>query len=466
MDAFETSRELVIRFINKNLSPRYHLDKLLNRINQLNPTLHAFIAIYEEEARADADAAERAVKRGYPLGPLTGVPFALKDIVDVAGQETTGGSAAPIGRFPKCNAIITDRLLSAGGILIGKTHSVEVAMGGWGTNQHLGTPVNPWDLNVHRTPGGSSSGSGVAVAAGLVPFAIGSDTGGSVRLPAAWNGVVGLKVTEGMIPLEGIIPLSHTLDTPGPMARSVEDCAIGLEILRGKEQRATLIDLLEKRRIFAEITRDVSGLVIAAMPAIERDGVDADVLTAYDQSLDQLAADGATVKTVSLPKSFYYYHQRTSIIISAEGYFYHGKIFDDPDAPVDEDVRPRILSGRNLSAQEYLKAMLGRRDDQMAFMNALSGFDVLVTPTIATAAVALNKVDQNTTPARFTRVANYLGLCAVTVPNGLTVSGLPTSFQIIGRPHAEALILRVAAYLERVAGRRFPAPNVEILACD
>jgi len=462
MDLFETSRELVIRFINKDLSPRYHLDRVLDRIKQLNPILHAFIAIYEEEARADADVAERAVKRGYPLGPLTGVPFALKDIVDVAGQETTGGSAALIGRFPKCNAIITDRLLSAGGILIGKTHTVEVAMGGWGTNQHLGTPVNPWDLNVHRTPGGSSSGSGVAVAAGLVPFAIGSDTGGSVRLPAAWNGVVGLKVTEGTIPLEGIIPLSHTLDTPGPMARSVEDCAIGLEVLRGREQRAILIDLLEKRRIFAEITRGVRGLVIAAMPSIERDGVDTEVLATYDQSLAQLATDGATVKTVSLPKSFDYYQQRAGIIISAEGYFYHGKIFDDPDAPVDEDVRPRILSGRDLSAQEYLEVMLGRRDDQAAFMNVLSGFDVLVTPTIATAAVTLNEVDQNTAPARFTRAANYLGLCAVTVPNGLTASGLPTSFQIIGRPHTEALILRVAAHLERVAGGHFPTPNVPL----
>lgn len=466
MDLFETSRELVMRFINKDLSPRYHFDKTLQRIKQLDPTLHAFIAIYEEEARADADAAERAVKRGYPLGPFTGVPFALKDIVDVAGRETTGGSAALRRSVPKRNAVITDRLLSAGGILIGKTHTVEVAMGGWGTNQRLGTPVNPWDLTVHRTPGGSSSGSGVAVAAGLVPFAIGSDTGGSVRLPAAWNGIVGLKVTEGTIPLEGIIPLAHTLDTPGPLARSVEDCTIGLEILSGKEQRTILIDMLEERGLYAYLTRGVRGLVIAAMPAIERDGVDTEVLTAYDKSLEQLAAEGAIVKPVSLPRRFDYYQHLTGIIISAEGYFYHGKIFDDPDAPVDEDVRPRILSGRSLSAQEYLKAVRGRHDDQAAFMKALSGCDVLVTPTIATAAIPLNEVDQSTTPALFTRAANYLGLCAVTVPNGLTASGLPTSFQIIGRPHSEPLILRIAANLERFAGGCFPIPNVEKLARD
>src|SRR5437867_4261032 len=181
------------------LSPIDAVGALLERIRQLDPRLHAFIAVYESDARLAAEGADRAIRAGHRVGPLHGVPIALKDIVDLEGRVTTGGSKVWANRVSPITATLAERLIAAGMIILGKTHTVEFAMGSWGTNTHFGTPMNPWDLSVHRTPGGSSSGSGVAVAAGLVPVAIGTDTGGSVRLPAGWCGLVGLKVTSGRI---------------------------------------------------------------------------------------------------------------------------------------------------------------------------------------------------------------------------------------------------------------------------
>lgn len=327
-------------------------------------------------------------------------------------------------------------------------------MGGWGTNQNLGTPVNPWDLGVHRTPGASSSGSGVAVAAGLVPFAIGTDTGGSIRLPAAMNGIVGLKVTAGSIPTDGIMALSHTLDTPGPMARSVEDCVLGFEVLRGAEPHRALADLLAGSGLFAELERGVAGLTVGTL-ATERDGVDAEVLAACDASVEQLVARGARTRPVTLPRSLQDYRDRAAVIITAEGYHHHGPLYEDPRAEVDEHVRARFLSGGKVSASSYLSALHGRHADAAAFEVALDGVDVLVTPTLHTTARPLTEIDPATTPARFTSIANYLGLCAASVPSGLDGESLPTALQILARPGAEPLVLRVAAELERAAGGRF-----------
>ena len=191
--------------------------------------------MYAADARLAAEAADKAIRAGHAVGPLHGVPVALKDLVDLEGRVTTGGSKVWAKRVSAVTATLARRLISAGMIVLGKTHTVEFAMGGWGTNTHMGTPWNPWDATVHRTPGGSSSGSGVAVAAGLAPAAIGTDTGGSVRLPASWCGIVGLKVTVGRISTFGVLPLSTTLDTPGPMARSVEDAALLYRVLNGPD---------------------------------------------------------------------------------------------------------------------------------------------------------------------------------------------------------------------------------------
>ena len=198
-----TVAELSRAFGARTLSPVDAVEALLERIHRRNGTLRAYIAVYETDARLAAEAADRAIRGGHRSGPLHGVPIALKDLVDLEGRVTTGGSKVWAERVSPVTATLAERLIAAGMIVLGKTHTVEFAMGSWGTNTHMGTPRNPWDLKVHRTPGGSSSGSGVAVAAGLAPVAIGTDTGGSVRIPAAWNGIVGLKVTAGRISTYG-----------------------------------------------------------------------------------------------------------------------------------------------------------------------------------------------------------------------------------------------------------------------
>ena len=171
------------------------------------------------------------MRSGHGLGPLHGIPVALKDLVELEGRVTTGGTAVWRNRVSIYTATLAQRMIGAGMIVLGKTHTVEFAYGAWGTNQHMGTPWNPWDMKVARTPGGSSSGSAVAVASRMAPCAIGTDTGGSVRVPASWCGITGLKTSIGRISTHGVLPLSHTLDTPGPFARSVEDCAILLALL-------------------------------------------------------------------------------------------------------------------------------------------------------------------------------------------------------------------------------------------
>src|SRR5690625_4352303 len=201
------------------------VDAYLDRIEKLEPYFHAYTDLYRDEARLAAEAAHKAMQAGHSLGPLHGVPVAINDAVEIEGTRVTGGSKIWQERIPTQTAELVSALRSQGLIIVGKTHLVEFAFGGWGTNQTAGTPRNPWDTAIPRTPGGSSSGSGVAVAARLAPLAVGTDTGGSVRLPASFCGISGLKPTIGKISTRGILPLSDSLDTPGPMARTVQDVA-------------------------------------------------------------------------------------------------------------------------------------------------------------------------------------------------------------------------------------------------
>src|SRR5271169_3155495 len=248
------------------LSPVDIVDALLARIHAQDQRLHAYVAVYGDEARLAAEAADKAIRSGHQIGPLHGIPIALKDLIEIEGRVTTGGSQVWCDRRSTYTATIAKRLIAAGMIVLGKTHTVEFAMGGWGTNQHMGTPWNPWDPQVPRTPGGSSSGSGVAVASAMAPWAIGTDTGGSVRLPASWCGITGLKTTVGRVSCYGILPLAPSLDTPGPMARSVEDAALLFSIMQG-------VDPLDRLTLsapppcdpFPTLRRGVKGLRLARM---------------------------------------------------------------------------------------------------------------------------------------------------------------------------------------------------------
>ena len=425
------------------LSPVDIVDAALERIHQADGKLHAFVEVYDKEARLAAEAADKAIRAGHRIGPLHGIPIALKDLIEIEGRVTTGGSQVWRERRSSYTATLAKRLIAAGLIVIGKTHTVEFAMGGWGTNQHRGTPWNPWDPAVARTPGGSSSGSGVAVAAGFTPWAIGTDTGGSVRLPASWCGLTGLKTTIGRVSTYGILPLAPTLDTPGPMARSVIDAVLLYNAMQGPDPLDPRTRGIPPDDPMPMLERGLRGLPLARMPEAERSGVDAEVLAAYDTSLEALAGLGAEIVTVRLPRRFADFTDLTGRIIGAEGYFLVGDLVDNPALPIDDAVRPRIGSGRGVSARDYLRA-LGERDQaKQEFAAALGNVDALLTPTTQTAAIPLDKVDQASTPAHFTRFVNALELCALALPNGFTTTGLPLSLQIVCRGYDEATALRI-----------------------
>ncbi len=451
-----TVAELAEMLAARRVSAVEITDACLNRIGKYNDALHAFIDTYPEESRAAAKAADLARSAGYALGPLHGIPFGLKDLVDIEGKVTTGGSKVWADRISPSTGSLARRLIAEGMTIAGKTHTVEFAFGSWGTNQHMGAPRNPWDMREPRTPGGSSSGSGVAVAARLVPWAVGTDTGGSVRTPSALCGVTGLKTTAGQIATDGILPLSTTLDTPGPLARSATDAAILFEAMRGGG--AAAMDAI----LSGPAPRDVKGLRLARLPDGERDVVEPAVLAAYDQSLAQLADMGAEIVSIKLPFRFSDFGTLSGRLIAAEGYSFIKEIIDDPAAPVDEDVRARFAVARTMSVTDYLRLMRERETICAKATAALAGVDALLTPTTPMTAHPLATAEkEKIIPSHFTRMANFLGRCALAVPNGFSPTGLPTSLQIICAPNAEQMALRIGRNYQAVTDWHRRAPALE-----
>src|SRR5437763_4163987 len=442
--SFLPAHRLAAEIAARRLSPVDIVEALLSRIEALNPKLHAFIDVYADDARLAAEAADKAIRSGHMVGPLHGVPIALKDLIDLEGRVTTGGSMAWRERRSPATATLARRLIAHGMIVLGKTHTVEFAMGGWGTNQHLGTPWNPWDPEVARTPGGASSGSGVSVAAGMAPWAIGTDTGGSVRLPASWCGLSGLKTTIGRVSTYGILALAPSLATPGPMARSVEDAALLYGVMQGPDPLdPRTLPAPPPADVMSGLRRGVRGMKLARMPQSERDGCSSEVLAAYDASLEELARQGAEIVTIALPCRFADTMVATGRIIGSEAYQLVGHLVDDDALPIDPAVRPRIRLGRDITAGDYLGALAERDELKRKFLAAMDGVDAVLTPTTQTAAIPVAEVDQATTPAHFTRMFNLLEVCALSVPNGFTANGLPLSLQIACRPYDAPTALRI-----------------------
>ena len=420
----------------------------LDRIARLDGEVGAYQVVYADEARTAAEAADKAIASGHRIGPFHGIPFALKDIVDLEGRVTTGGSLALKDRVSPVTGTIARRLLAAGGVLLGKTKTVELAFGGWGTNQRMGTPKNPWDMGTHRVCGGSSSGSAAAVAAGLAVCAVGTDTGGSVRLPAGFCGLAGLKVTEKRLPADGILPLSHTLDTPGPMARSVRDAALMFEVMDGREGWKIDRDRRDRTGLWGAIEAGARGLRLGAMGGPERAVCTGEMLDAYDDALERLRGLGAEVAPLAAPVDFESMKEANGRLIAAEGWFHQGHLFGDADLPMDEDVRPRFLSGRKIGAAEYMGLLAEREAAAAAFAEAMRGFDAVLTPATTGAAIPVAEVDQSVSPGHFTRVFNWLGMCGLALPMGLTSGGLPLGLQVAARAGHEAMALRIGAALE------------------
>ncbi|TAM88282.1 MAG: amidase [Candidimonas sp.] len=427
------------------LSPVELVDAHLARIGQFDGKLHAYTEVYGTDARRAAHAAALAIRAGHAVGPLHGIPIAIKDLVQIEGRVVTGGCAVWRTRRSTVTATLVRRLLAQGMILLGKTHMTEFAMEGWGTNAHMGTPWNPWDDTLARTPGGSSSGSAVAVAAGLAPWAVGTDTGGSVRVPAAWCGLTSLKTSAGRISNFGLLPTSRTLDTPGPMARDARDVALLYDALAGSDPRdPRTLGLPGRGAAPQEGHRGVAGLRLARMPDSERAAISAPVLAAYDRCLDEFADSGAEIVSLALPGSFAEIASLSGRIMAAEAYSVLHDLVDDASQPLDENVRPKIAAGRNVSAGDYLSVLARRAELVRAFDATFAGVDALLMPTSAWTALPLEAIDRSVSPMALTRFANFLDLCVVAMPNGFDAQGLPTSVQVICRRFNESMALRIA----------------------
>ena len=444
--------ELAEAFRNGSSSPSKAVEHCLTKIDEVDSSIKAWQSVFGEEALAAAKIADQAFESGEAQGPFFGIPFALKDIVEVEGKIATAGCAERKNIVSNRSADVAKLLLQAGGILVGKTKTVEFAFGGWGTNQHMGTPLNPWDLQNPRTPGGSSSGSGAAVSSGMIPCAIGTDTGGSVRLPAAFCGIVGLKTTKDLISTNGIVPLSHTLDTPGPLARSVSDAALMFLALTGSSGPQDYENWLNQNGIWAVVAESIAKLRMCSLGDREREGVDAEVLESYDESIEDLRRLGAEITPLDPPKPFEELKEANGIITTAEGYFYHGDLMANPESQVDEYVRQRFLAGVNLTAKDYISAIQQRVEDQKEFFAAIANADAYLTPTTPMLPMPLDGLNENETPARFTRPGNYLNMCGISVPGKVSKTNLPTALQILCRPNEEALALRIAAAYETQRG--------------
>lgn len=461
-DPFVSIAALADAYRSGAVTPSAVVEAHLTRIERLDGKIGAYQAVYADEAREAAAAADKAIASGHRIGPFHGIPFGLKDICDLEGRITTGGSMAMKDRVSPTTGTLTRRLIAAGGIVLGKTRTVECAFGGWGTNQRMGTPWNPWDMTTHRAPGGSSAGSAAAVAAGLAVCAVGTDTGGSVRLPAAFCGLTGLKTTERRLPTDGIIPLSHTLDTPGPIARSVLDAVLMFEVMDGREGWAIDRDRDAKTGLYAVLGQGIAGLRLGALDDRERAACSADVLEAYDAALEMLHRLGAVVEVFTPPRPYADVVEANGRLISAEGYAHHGPMYEDMANPMDEDVRPRFLAGRDVTAAEYIHVLQDRRQAQAEYYGAMRGFDAVLTPTATAVAPAVTEVDQAVSPGHFTRPFNYLGMCGLALPMGLTAAGLPTSLQIAARGGDEAMALRVGAAFEAAQS---PLPRAPVRMC-
>jgi aspartyl-tRNA(Asn)/glutamyl-tRNA(Gln) amidotransferase subunit A len=423
------------------------VEACLARIDAFDPHLHAFVEVYRDDALAAADAADRDRQVGSAPGPLAGLPIALKDLFHIEGRQTTAGSKSWLGRISDHTATAVERLGAAGMIPLGKTHMVEFAFGGWGRNQPMGAPRNPWDNVTHRVAGGSSSGSAVAVAGGLCPAAIGSDTGGSIRIPAALCGLTGLKPTYGRVSLYGAVPLSATLDSIGPLARTVEDATRLTAAMSGPDPRdpATLVAPHGDLEAALAGVADIRGMRITALaPEAFPAYTLPEVIRAYETAIIALRELGARVDAAPFPLDFEDMMARNGRIIATEAYALHRAYIEDPSLDIDPWVRRRVLGGKGVSAADYIELLATRRCAMGEFAHWMRDRDALLTPTLPITATPLADVDEALTPlATWTRTANYLGACALSLPAGFSAAGLPIGVQVTGAAFADATLVRI-----------------------
>lgn len=465
--AFTSLTDLAKGLQNKTYSSEEITREYLGRIKTGNQSLHAYVSVNEDSAIEQARAADLRRASGYSLSPLDGLPIAVKDLCDINGQITTGGSQDSLQRRSTTTCTAIERLLRGGMVMLGKTHMVEFAFGGFGTNPVMGTPWNPWDLKTHRVPGGSSSGSGVAVAAGLAPAAIGSDTGGSVRIPAALNGITGLKTTCGLISLHGALPLSGTLDSIGPMTRTMQDAALLTELMAGADplDPASLNRPLFQWKAPEQGPKPLLGMRIAMIPPAQYPiAMGADVLRLLDDARRVFVDLGAQIIDKPFPFDFKEMMMRNGYIIAAEAYAIHREYIDDASRPFGEFVRKRVQSGAKISAADYISALAAHRQAIAAWTDWMSNVDALLSPCAPMGAMALTEVDEATTPmAAFTRAGNYLGACGMSLPAGFADNGMPIGMQLLGKPFDDATMVKIGIAFQQATDWHLKRPDLSAL---
>jgi aspartyl-tRNA(Asn)/glutamyl-tRNA(Gln) amidotransferase subunit A len=444
----------------RNLSPLELTHDCLARIEKLDGTLNTFVTVTAESALAQAREAEAEIQRGDWRGPLHGIPLALKDIIDTAGVRTTAASALFKDRIPSEDAEVVRRLKNAGAVILGKQNLHEFAYGGSSVVSFYGAVHNPW--NPECIAGGSSGGSAAAVAAGLCVGAIGTDTAGSIREPAALCGVVGLKPTYGRVSARGVIPLSPSLDHVGPITRTVSDAAVMLQAIAGYDLREpTSVDVPVPDYV-AALCEKPKPLKIGVPRAYFYDGLDPEVAAAVEQALRVLQTIAGEMQEVdpAVPTD------RT--LQSAESYAYHAEfVARSPEFYQPETLR-RIRSGEKITTTEVAE----RRRELVQIRRDVAGgvfgdVDVLVTPATPIPAPNLNELKspdllrpRELLLLRNTRPANVWGLPAISVPCGFTNAGLPIGLQIIGRAWEETTVLQLAYAYERATEWHEREPNV------
>jgi len=434
----------------RKVSPVELTRACLARIERLNPTLNAFITVTGEQALADAKAAETLIASGKRRGRLDGIPIALKDLFDTAGVRTTAGSAIFADRVPERDAEVVRRLRAAGAVMLGKLNMHEFAYGDNSAQSHYGPVHNPWQRE--HIAGGSSGGSGAAVAAGLCYGALGSDTGGSIRQPAAYCGIVGLKPTYGLVSTRGVVPLSWSLDHVGPLCRTVADAALLLQPIAGYDPldtnslAATVPDYTNALR------QKVSTLRIGIPRAVFYETLDPEIEQAVKEALQILGRLTASTRDVELPA------YQTLPVVGAEAYAFHAPYFTKTPDLYQPMTRRRLEAGAKVSAVAYIE---GRRElDRLRreVMTVFSAVDLLVTPTtpILPATIQDAAADPGTPPAagvapslRNTQPFDIYGLPSISVPCGFSRSGLPIGLEISGPRLGEPLVLALAQAYER-----------------
>ncbi|MNV26279.1 Glutamyl-tRNA(Gln) amidotransferase subunit A [compost metagenome] len=496
---FRDARELARAIRDRELSSRQVTAHFLDRIERAAP-LAAFSEVTAERALAQADAADRLQDAGILLGPLHGVPVAVKDSIQWQGTPTTGGSQTRRGVISTETSAAVRALAAAGMVILGKTRMTEFAFGLSGQNPTQGTARNPWDAKVARAPGGSSSGAGVAVAAGLTPIALGGDTGGSVRAPAALNGVVGYKPSSGLISRAGCLPLSDTLDVLGPIARSVADARLLTQVLAGPDvdDPATLalpascVTALRHpvaRRVAADALASAAASSSATTTASASAATTTDSASAVDvpisvavlppqawptplsdaalqvwhQTQERLAQAGLTPTAWHPPASLSFARMAddNSLVLAYEAYRYFGALAEDPAAPLWEVVRARIAAGGRIAQADYEAALNRRQADMAAFAGAMQGLDALLMPACDQAAQPLDAEDvRHVGLGKLLRPANFLGAAAITLPAGFDADGMPIGVQLLAPAGNDAPLLDCAATLERVLAPTRQTPDM------